>query len=171
MDLRLTADLKDWIEERPQLTAVLRSLRSSPEADMIIQRLARFMARRSPPKAPVGMLTIWESEIRAIAAEASGRFRSFRICSAGWFFISGNCPAGSKRFGGIYHHGVCRCAARVGYPPVGHSRNHNPCRQEDSLHWPGHRRSACCTGIGQVWGKSRYPQKYLQQQLAYVVRL
>ena len=71
VDLRLTADLKDWIEERPQLTAVLRSLRSSPEADMLIQRLARFMARRSPPKAPVGMLTIWESEIRAIAAEAS----------------------------------------------------------------------------------------------------
>ena len=70
-DLRLTADLKDWIEERPQLTAVLRSLRSSPEADMLIQRLARLMARRSPPKAPVGMLTIWESEIRAIAAEAS----------------------------------------------------------------------------------------------------
>jgi transcriptional regulator with XRE-family HTH domain len=71
VDLRLTADLKDWIEERPQLTAMLRSLRSSPEADMLIQRLARFMARRSPPKAAVGMLTIWESEIRAIAAEAS----------------------------------------------------------------------------------------------------
>jgi transcriptional regulator with XRE-family HTH domain len=71
VDLRLTADLKDWIEERPQLTAVLRSLRTSPEADMLIQRLARFMARRSPPKAPVGMLTIWESEVRAIAAEAS----------------------------------------------------------------------------------------------------
>jgi transcriptional regulator with XRE-family HTH domain len=71
VDLRLTADLKDWIEERPQLTAVLRSLSTSPEADMLIQRLARFMARRSPPKAPVGMLTIWESEIRAIAAEAS----------------------------------------------------------------------------------------------------
>ena len=38
---------------------------------MLIQRFARFMSRRSPPKAPSGLLLIWESELRAIAAEAS----------------------------------------------------------------------------------------------------
>ena len=70
-DVRLTPDLRDWIEERSQLTALLRSLRSSPESDMLIQHLARFMSRRTPPKAPTGLLLIWESELRAIAAEAS----------------------------------------------------------------------------------------------------
>ncbi|HEY6270787.1 MAG TPA: helix-turn-helix transcriptional regulator, partial [Terriglobales bacterium] len=38
-DVRLTPDLRDWIKERPQLTGLLRSLRSSPESDMLIQRL------------------------------------------------------------------------------------------------------------------------------------
>ena len=71
LDVRLTADLRDWVEERPQLIALLRSLRSSPESDMLIQRLARFMNRRSPPKAPSAVLLTWESELRAIAAEAS----------------------------------------------------------------------------------------------------
>ncbi len=69
-DVRLAPDLRDWIEERPQLTAVLRSLRASPESDMLIQRLARFMSRRTPPKAATGSLLIWESELRAIGAEA-----------------------------------------------------------------------------------------------------
>lgn len=69
-EVRLAPDLRDWIEERPQLTAVLRSLRASPESDMLIQRLARFMSRRTPPRAPTGSLLIWESELRAIGAEA-----------------------------------------------------------------------------------------------------
>ena len=72
LDVRLTSDLRDWIDERPQLTALLRSLRSSPESDMLIQRLARFMSRRLPPKTPSAVLLTWESELRAIAAEASG---------------------------------------------------------------------------------------------------
>jgi transcriptional regulator with XRE-family HTH domain len=71
LDVRLTSDLRDWIDERPQLTALLRSLRSSPESDMLIQRLARFMSRRLPPKTPSAVLLTWESELRAIAAEAS----------------------------------------------------------------------------------------------------
>jgi transcriptional regulator with XRE-family HTH domain len=70
-ELRLTFELREWIEERPSLISVLRSLRSSSESDMLIQRLARFMSRRTPPKAPAGLLLIWESELRAIAAEAS----------------------------------------------------------------------------------------------------
>jgi transcriptional regulator with XRE-family HTH domain len=70
-DVRLTPDLREWIEERPNLIGLLRSLRSSPESDMLIQRLSRFMRRRTPPKAPAGLLMIWESEVRAIAAEAS----------------------------------------------------------------------------------------------------
>ncbi len=70
-DLRLTSELREWIEERPNLISVLRSLRSSSESDMLIQRLARFMNRRTPPKAPAGLLLIWESELRAIAGEAS----------------------------------------------------------------------------------------------------
>ena len=38
---------------------------------MLIQRLARLMNRRSPPKTPSAVLLTWESELRAIAAEAS----------------------------------------------------------------------------------------------------
>jgi len=38
---------------------------------MLIQRLARFMSRRTPRRAPTGLLQIWESELRAIATEAS----------------------------------------------------------------------------------------------------
>jgi transcriptional regulator with XRE-family HTH domain len=70
-DNRLSPDLREWIEERPQLNRLLRSLRASPESDMLIQRLTRFMFRRSPPKVPRGFLVTWESELRAIAAEAS----------------------------------------------------------------------------------------------------
>jgi len=69
-DVRLTPDLRDWIEERPELTGLLRSLRSSPESDMLIQRLSRLISRRSKPQAPRGFLVTWESELRAIAAEA-----------------------------------------------------------------------------------------------------
>src|SRR6266568_4594302 len=36
-DSRLTPDLREWIEERPQLTTLLRSLRTVPESDMLIQ--------------------------------------------------------------------------------------------------------------------------------------
>jgi transcriptional regulator with XRE-family HTH domain len=70
-DSRLTTDLRDWIEERPQLIILLRSLRASPESDMLIQRLGRLISRRSKPQAPRGFLVTWESELRAIAAEAS----------------------------------------------------------------------------------------------------
>lgn len=70
-DVRITPDLREWIEERPHLISLLRSLRSSPESDMLIQRLARLTSRRTPPKVPTGLLLIWESELRAIAAEAS----------------------------------------------------------------------------------------------------
>jgi transcriptional regulator with XRE-family HTH domain len=70
-DTRLSADLREWIEERPQITAVLRSLRALPDSDMLIQRLARIIGRRSQPKMPRGILLTWESELRAIAAEAS----------------------------------------------------------------------------------------------------
>jgi transcriptional regulator with XRE-family HTH domain len=70
-DYRLTNDLREWIEERPQLGTLLRSLRNSPESDMLIQRLTRFLNRRSPPQIPRGFLVTWESELRAIAAEAS----------------------------------------------------------------------------------------------------
>lgn len=70
-DSRLSAELRDWIEERPVLTAALRSLRSSPESDLLIQRLSRFVARRLPPRTPKGFLVTWESELRTIGAEAS----------------------------------------------------------------------------------------------------
>jgi hypothetical protein len=38
---------------------------------MLIQRLGRFINRRSKPQAPRGFLVTGESELRAIAAEAS----------------------------------------------------------------------------------------------------
>jgi len=69
-DNRLTPDLRDWIEERPKLTALLRSLRTSPESDMLIQRLTRIISRRLVPQVPRFLVT-WESELRAIAAESS----------------------------------------------------------------------------------------------------
>jgi transcriptional regulator with XRE-family HTH domain len=71
VDSRLTADLRDWIEEQPELTALLRSLRSLPESDTLIRRLSRFISRRFEPQIPRGSLVIWESELRTIAAEAS----------------------------------------------------------------------------------------------------
>lgn len=70
-DSRLSTELREWIEERPQLTALLRSLRTSPESDLLIQRLIRLFNRRSRPQVPRGFLVTWESELRAIAAEAS----------------------------------------------------------------------------------------------------
>lgn len=70
-DNRLSPDLREWIEERPQLNTLLRSLRASPESDKLIQRLTRFIFRRSPPIVPRGLVVTWESELRAIAAEAS----------------------------------------------------------------------------------------------------
>ncbi|MBZ5538109.1 MAG: helix-turn-helix domain-containing protein [Acidobacteriia bacterium] len=70
-DNRLSPNLREWIEERPHLITLLRSLRASPESDMLIQRLTKFLNRRSPPKIPRGFLVTWESELRAIAAEAS----------------------------------------------------------------------------------------------------
>lgn len=70
-DARLSTELRDWIEERPKLTGMLRSLRSSPESDSLIQRLSRLINRRVRPQAPKGLLVTWESEVRAIAAEAA----------------------------------------------------------------------------------------------------
>lgn len=70
-DSRLSTDLREWIDERPQLVSALRSLKATPEAEMLIQRLARFLNRRFPPKTARGILVTWESELRAIAAEAS----------------------------------------------------------------------------------------------------
>ncbi len=70
-DNRLSSDLREWMDERPQLISLLRTLKTSPESDMLIQRLGRFLNRRYPPKTPRGMLVTWESELRAIAAEAS----------------------------------------------------------------------------------------------------
>lgn len=70
-DTRLSPDLREWMDERPLLISALRSLKASPEADMLIQRLARFLHRRYPPRVARGVFVTWESELRAIAAEAS----------------------------------------------------------------------------------------------------
>jgi transcriptional regulator with XRE-family HTH domain len=70
-DSRLTVDLKDWIEERPHLIGMLRALRASGKSDRLIQRVGRFISRRLRPEAPRGFLVTWESELRAIAAEAA----------------------------------------------------------------------------------------------------
>lgn len=70
-DSRLAPELREWIEERPQLTALLRLLRNSAESDLLIQRLTRFINRRAPPQTPRGFLVTWESELRAMSAEAA----------------------------------------------------------------------------------------------------
>ena len=83
-DTRLSADLRDWIEERPPLTAVLRSLHASPDSDRLIQRLGRFISRRSQAQPAKGFLITWESELRAMAAEASAwSIETEEISSAG----------------------------------------------------------------------------------------
>jgi transcriptional regulator with XRE-family HTH domain len=72
-DVRLATDLREWIEERPELIGMLQGLRSSPGSEMLIRRLARFISRRLKPKQvpPRVLFVTWESEIRAIAADAS----------------------------------------------------------------------------------------------------
>src|SRR5438034_645081 len=70
-DNRLSPDLRDWIEEHPQLNAFLRSLRASAEPEKLIRRLSKLVNRQSPPQIPRGVLVTWESELRSIAAEAS----------------------------------------------------------------------------------------------------
>jgi transcriptional regulator with XRE-family HTH domain len=39
-DSRLSKDLRDWIEERPQLTSLLRAVRSSPNSDALVVSVA-----------------------------------------------------------------------------------------------------------------------------------
>lgn len=70
-DARLTSELRDWIEERPQLMSMLHALRGSLNSDRLIQRLARFISRLTRVEAPAGFIVTWESELRAIATEAS----------------------------------------------------------------------------------------------------
>ena len=70
-DSRLGPDLRNWIEERPQLTALLRSLQIAPDSDSLIRRLTRLAQRRSRPQIPRSFVITWESELRAIAADAS----------------------------------------------------------------------------------------------------
>lgn len=70
-DNRLSPDLRDWIEERPAVSSLLRGLRSLPNADGLIKRLHKLVARRALPQPAGGFLLTWESELRAIAAEAT----------------------------------------------------------------------------------------------------
>ena len=70
-DNRLSPDLREWIEERPEVGGLLRSLRALPDADMLIKRLQKIFGRRALPAPAGGFLVTWESELRAIAAETS----------------------------------------------------------------------------------------------------
>lgn len=72
-DSRLPSEIKDWIEEKPQLTALLKSLHASSEADAIIKRLSRLVSRRTPAVTapPQTFVLTWESELRAIGAESA----------------------------------------------------------------------------------------------------
>ena len=70
-DSRLSPDLRSWVEERPQVVALLRGLRASPKSKLLIRRLTRLINRRSRPQTPRGFLVTWESELCAIASEAS----------------------------------------------------------------------------------------------------
>jgi transcriptional regulator with XRE-family HTH domain len=69
-DNRLSPGLHNWVEERPQVVSLLRSLRTSPQSEKLVQRLNRFLKRHNPPPAR-GFLLTWESELRAMASEAS----------------------------------------------------------------------------------------------------
>ncbi len=83
-DNRLPSELREWIEERPQLGGLLRSLRTSPESDMLIQRLTRLMSRRPTPQTPRGFLVTWESELRRWPVKLHlGRLRPEATCSDG----------------------------------------------------------------------------------------
>ena len=70
-DSRLSPDLRSWVEERPQVVALLRALRTSLESEPLIRHLTRLIKRRSRLQTPRGFLVTWESELRAIASEAS----------------------------------------------------------------------------------------------------
>jgi transcriptional regulator with XRE-family HTH domain len=70
VDSRLTTDLREWIEERSDLIALLRSLRDAQEAEVLIKRLTKLVGKRSRPEPARGFVVTWESELRAIAAES-----------------------------------------------------------------------------------------------------
>lgn len=70
-DSRLSPDLREWIEGRPEVSGMLRSLRALPDAGMLIKRLQKIFGRRALPTPAGGFLMTWESELRAIAAETS----------------------------------------------------------------------------------------------------
>jgi transcriptional regulator with XRE-family HTH domain len=70
-DARLTAGLREWIEERPHLTALLHRVRAVPDADALIRRLSRIINSRFKAQVPRGFLIMWESELRALAADAA----------------------------------------------------------------------------------------------------
>jgi transcriptional regulator with XRE-family HTH domain len=70
-DSRLSPDLREWIEERPEVSFLLRGLRSLPNADGLIKRLQKLVTRRALPPPAGGFLVTWESELRAIAGEAT----------------------------------------------------------------------------------------------------
>lgn len=70
-DSRLSSEVKEWIEERPQVTGLLKTLKSSPDADRLIHRLARLVSRRAKPQVARSFLLTWESELCAMAADAS----------------------------------------------------------------------------------------------------
>src|SRR6202041_4071107 len=41
-DNRLSSDLQEWVQQRPQVVSLLRSLRTSPQSEKLTQRLTRF---------------------------------------------------------------------------------------------------------------------------------
>src|SRR5437764_1160961 len=51
-DSRLTGALREWIEERPQLTTLLHHVRALPDSDALIKRLSRIIERRFKPQVP-----------------------------------------------------------------------------------------------------------------------
>jgi transcriptional regulator with XRE-family HTH domain len=61
---------QEWIEKHPRIRALFVYLRREFQEDASIQYARRFLNRRFR-EIPHGFLVTWESELRAIAAEAS----------------------------------------------------------------------------------------------------
>lgn len=50
LDTRLSPEVKEWMEERPVVSQLLRRLKDAPEADALLEKLQRMVERESKEK-------------------------------------------------------------------------------------------------------------------------
>ncbi len=51
LDARLRPDVKEWMEERPEVSQLLRRLKDAPDAEQLLRKLRRIVDRETKGKA------------------------------------------------------------------------------------------------------------------------